>query len=290
MSIINALTIDVEEYYHGLEFEAAVGPEGRTQLPSRVEESVDRVLRVLATARTGGTFFVLGCVAREHPAMVRRIAAAGHEVACHGDAHELVTRQTPAEFRDDVRRARRSLEDLVGEAVVGYRAPNYSITDRTPWAFDILRDEGFRYDSSVYPIYHDRYGFPGAPRFPHLLRDGDGGALWEFPLATVRVFGVNLPIGGGGIFRLFPYHVFRAGIRRVNRRDGQGIVFYFHPWELDPGQPRPPMPLTHRFRHYARLHRAEAKVARLLRDIPFASIRDVMAPLLTAAPIAKARG
>jgi polysaccharide deacetylase family protein (PEP-CTERM system associated) len=278
-STTNALTVDVEEYYHGLEFEAAVGDQ-RTALPSRVEDSVDRVLGILADAKVSATFFVLGCVARGHRAMVRRIVDGGHEIACHGDAHELVSRQPPVEFRLDVRRAKESLEDIIGQPVIGYRAPNYSIDRRNLWAFDVLLEEGFRYDSSVYPIYHDRYGFPNAPRGPHVVRHGDGGPLWEFPLATVDVFGVRLPIGGGGPFRLLPCALFRSGIRRTNRRDGQPAVFYFHPWELDAGQPRPPMPLAHRFRHYVNLHRMESKIVRLLNDISFASIRSVMAPLL----------
>lgn len=275
--VCNALTVDVEEYYHGMEFEAAVPPDDRRHLPSRVEASVDRVLRLLDASRVHATFFVLGSVARAHPAMVTRIAEAGHEIACHGDAHELVPRQTPAEFRADVRRARESLEDIVGHAVIGYRAPNYSIREETAWAFDVLLEEGFRYDSSVYPIHHDRYGFPAAPRFPYRLRGRGEQALWELPLGTVRALGLNFPIGGGGPFRLFPYVFFRAGIRRVNWREGQGVTFYFHPWELDPDQPRPPMPFLHRFRHYVNLDRSEAKLARLLHDVRFAPARDVLA-------------
>jgi polysaccharide deacetylase family protein (PEP-CTERM system associated) len=266
----------VEEYYHGVEFEAAVPPAERHRLPSRVEPSVDRVLALLDEARVKATFFVVGCVAAAHPVMVKRVAAEGHEIACHGYAHEFVSRQSPAAFREDVRRAKRLLEDVTGEEVIGYRAPNYSITERSLWAFGILADEGFCYDSSVYPIRHDRYGFPNAPRFPHMLRRTNGHGLWEFPLATVRLFGTNLPVGGGGVFRLLPYHYFRAGIRAINRRDRQPVIFYFHPWELDPGQPRPPMPWRHRFRHYVNLDRTGSKLARLLRDIPFARVRDVL--------------
>ena len=274
--MVNALSVDVEEYYHGIEFEAAVPPSERHHLPSRVEPSVDRVLALLDATKVRATFFILGCVAEAHPGMVKRIAAQGHEIACHGHTHELVWRQTPEAFRADIRRAKRVLEDQVGDPVIGYRAPNYSISKGNAWAFDILLEEGFRYDSSIYPIRHDRYGAPHAPRFPHILRGCDGHALWEFPLGTVRVFGVNLPIGGGGPFRLFPYQYFRAGIEAVNRREGKGVIFYFHPWELDPDQPRPPMPWHHRFRHYVNLDRAEAKLRRLLGDVQFAPAREVL--------------
>jgi polysaccharide deacetylase family protein (PEP-CTERM system associated) len=272
----NALTIDVEEYYHGMEFEAALPSEERKRLPSRVEPSVERVLALLDRTAVQATFFVLGCVARQHRGIVKAIQKRGHEIACHGDTHELVSRQTPGEFRGDVRRAKAVLEDLAGEPVIGYRAPNYSISEKTAWAFDILGEEDFRYDSSVYPIHHDRYGFPKAPRFPHVLRGCGARTLWEFPLGTMRLFELNFPIGGGGPFRLFPYAYFRHGIRRVNRREGHSTVFYFHPWELDPGQPRTPMPFLDKFRHYVNLHRSEIKLERLLRDIPFAPAREVL--------------
>jgi polysaccharide deacetylase family protein (PEP-CTERM system associated) len=275
-TVINALSVDLEEYYHGVEFESAVPPAERRRLPSRVEPSVDRVLALLDEAGVKATFFVLGCVAGAHPIMVKRLAAEGHEIACHGYAHEFVSRQTPATFREDVRQAKRLLEDLTGDEVLGYRAPNYSITESTLWAFGILAEEGFRYDSSVYPIRHDRYGFPNAPRFPHVLRRTEGHTLWEFPLATVQVLGMNLPLGGGGVFRLLPYPYFRAGICAVNRHARQPIMFYFHPWELDPKQPRPPMPWHHRFRHYVNLHRTPAKLARLLRDVRFAPAGQVL--------------
>jgi polysaccharide deacetylase family protein (PEP-CTERM system associated) len=274
--VMNALTVDVEEYYHGLEFEAAVPPAERQRLPSRVEGSVERILEILDAARTRATFFVLGSVAEAHPVMIRRIAAQGHEIACHGYGHRLVWRQTPEEFRVDVARAKGILEDLVGRAVLGYRAPNYSINRSNAWALDVLLAQGFRYDSSVYPIHHDRYGIPDAPRFPHVVRRRDGRELWELPIGTVKLLGVNLPIGGGGPFRLFPYHYFRAGIRAVNRREGRGVVFYLHPWELDPDQPRPPMPFHHRVRHYVNLHRLADKLRRLLADIPFGPAADLL--------------
>lgn len=274
--IVNALSIDVEEYYHGMEFEAAVSPAGRRLLPSRVESSVERVLALLDRFNVRATFFTLGCVAEEHPGMVKRIAVHGHEIACHGYSHELVWRQKPDQFRADIRRAKGVLEDLAGQSVIGYRAPNYSIVKSSAWAFDILLEEGFRYDSSIYPIHHDRYGLPGAPRFPYPLTRSNGRALWEFPIGTLRILGMNLPIGGGGPFRLLPYHYFSRGIRAVNRKEGKPIIFYFHPWELDPDQPRPPMPWHHRLRHYANLTKAESKLRQLLQDIPFAPARQVL--------------
>lgn len=274
--VVNALSIDVEEYYHGIEFEAAMPGGWRSLLPSRVEPSVDRVLGLLVHARVRATFFILGCVAASHSGMVRRIAADGHEIACHGYDHEMVSRQTPEDFRSDVRRAKHLLENLSGQEVLGYRAPNYSINNANQWAYDILLAEGFRYDSSLYPIFHDRYGAPDSPRFPYLLRQLDGHALWEFPIGTIRLMGVNIPIGGGGPFRLFPYPMFRAGIQAVNRREKKGVIFYFHPWELDAGQPRPAMPWHHRFRHYVNLQKTETKLRHLLRDIPFAPAREVL--------------
>ena len=274
--MLNALTVDIEEYYHGMEFEAAVAPHERALLPSRVESSVARVLDLLDQHRVQATFFVVGQVAAAHPAMVHRIALAGHEIACHSDGHELVWRQTPDEFRADIRRAKARLEALSGQSVLGYRAPNFSIRREQAWAYDILLEEGFRYDSSIYPILHDRYGEFNAPRFPYILRQHGHRTLYEFPLSTARLLGVNLPIGGGGYFRLLPTAWFRRGIRRVNTRDGQPAIFYFHPWELDPHQPRPPMPWPHRFRHYVNLDRMEAKLYRLLRRVRFAPVSQVL--------------
>jgi polysaccharide deacetylase family protein (PEP-CTERM system associated) len=274
--VVNALSIDLEEYYHGMEFEAALGPDRGRHLPSRVEWSTGRVLEVLERQGVRATFFVVGAVAEAHPELIRRIAAAGHEVACHGYAHELVNRQDPSSFRRDVRRAKDLLEDLSGQPVLGYRAPNYSIGSAEAWAFDVLLDEGFVYDSSLYPIRHDRYGDPGAPRFVHEITRDSGRTLKEFPIGTLRLAGVNWPIGGGGIFRLLPAVLFQWALLRVNRHEGHGAMFYFHPWELDPHQPRPPMPLHHRFRHYVNLRRYERKLERLIRAVPFAPASEVL--------------
>jgi polysaccharide deacetylase family protein (PEP-CTERM system associated) len=259
-----------------MEFESAVPPEQRSTLPSRVEDSVDRVLALLAAHGATATFFIVGQVAEQHAHMVRRIAAAQHEIACHSYCHELVFRQTPQEFRLDVRQAKAILEDETGTAVIGYRAPNYSITTAQSWAYDILLEEGFRYDSSVYPISHDRYGYPNAPRFPYPLRGDSHSGLIEFPIGTVRLWGRNFPIGGGGYFRLFPEVLVRYGIQYVNGRELHPVMFYFHPWELDPDQPHPPMPWHHRFRHYVGISRQETKLARLFNRIPFRATREIL--------------
>jgi polysaccharide deacetylase family protein (PEP-CTERM system associated) len=280
--VVNALTIDVEEYYHATIFQEAVG--GRTAgLESRVESSTERVLELLESAGIRATFFILGEVAAEHPAIVRKIAGAGHEVACHDYHHTLVFGRSPEIFRAEVRRAKMVLEDVSGQAVLGYRAPSFSIGPEERWAYAILADEGYRYDSSVYPIIHDRYGDRGAPRFPYEIWRCGQQRLLEFPIGTVRLFGTNLPIGGGGYFRLLPGRLIEAGIRRVNRHEGKPVMFYFHPWELDPGQPRPAMAWHRRFRHYVGQHRHEIKLARLLRRVRFGTVRDALAQTMPGA-------
>lgn len=274
--ITNALSVDVEEYYHGREFEAAIPAEQRCYLPSRVTDSTEKVLALLEMLTVRATFFVVGQIAEEHPALLRKIHRAGHEIACHSYRHELVSRQTPAEFRIDVRRAKQVLEDFTGAPILGFRAPNYSIGPDQDWAYDILLEEGFFYDSSVYPILHDRYGYPTAPRFPHTIRTSGSRDLIEFPIGTVRMGGVNIPIGGGGYFRLLPVNFFTRGIHRVNEREQQPVMFYFHPWELDLHQPCPPMPLHHRFRHYVGIEKQEAKLYRLLRHCRFGTVKEIL--------------
>jgi polysaccharide deacetylase family protein (PEP-CTERM system associated) len=218
----------------------------------------------------------VGAVAEKHRRLIRRIAREGHEIGCHSYAHELVSRLTPAQFREDLRRGKGILEQLTGRPVVGYRAPNYSIGPAQQWAYEALADAGFIYDSSSYPIHHDRYGSPGAPRFPYLVwQDGDR-RLIEFPIGTARLLGMNMPIGGGGYFRLLPVDFTRRGIRRVNDVENQGVMFYFHPWELDAGQPRTQMPLHHRFRHYVNLERFEEKLTIILETFAFAPAVEVL--------------
>jgi polysaccharide deactylase family protein, PEP-CTERM locus subfamily len=275
-TVVNALSVDVEEYYHAGIYREGMGRTCACGLESRVEASVERVLRLFSDHEVRATFFVLGEVARATPALVRKIAGEGHELASHGDRHELVSTQRPGEFREDVHRAKATVEDLSGRSVLGYRAPNFSIGRNEAWAYDVLLAEGFRYDSSVYPILHDRYGDREAPRFPHAVRANGHGPLLEFPIGTTRVWGINLPIGGGGYFRLLPVRLSRHGIRRVNTREGRPVMFFFHPWELDPEQPRPWMPWRHRVRHYVGMEREEAKLATLLRSCRFATAREVL--------------
>jgi polysaccharide deacetylase family protein (PEP-CTERM system associated) len=268
---VNVLTVDVEEYYHGVEFTQALGREALSRLPSRVVPQTERLLDLLETHAARATFFVLGVVAQRHARLVRAIAARGHELASHGWDHTPVTALGPAGFRQDVRRAKQALEHAAGTTVWGYRAPNYSIGPDTPWVFTVLYEEGFSYDASVHPIAHDRYGFPDAPRFPHVAMETEGGDFWEVPVGTARCARVNLPLGGG-FFRLFPAALLRAAIASVNRRDGRPVVFYVHPWELDRDQPRLPMKPAHRFRHYVGLANAEAKLGGLLGTFGFTSI------------------
>jgi polysaccharide deacetylase family protein (PEP-CTERM system associated) len=273
-SVVNALTVDVEEYYHGVEFTEVLGVDGVRRLPSRVVSQTERLLDVLDAHGARGTFFTLGVVAQRHPRLVRAIAERGHEVGSHGWDHTPVYRLGMDGFRADVRRAKHAVEQATGRSVRGYRAPNYSIRRDTPWAFGVLIDEGLVYDSSIYPVVHDRYGFPDAPRFPHVAQSVDGVELWEVPVGTARFAWTNLPIGGG-FFRLFPTSLLRTAIASVNRLERQPVVLYVHPWEFDPAQPRPPMTWRQRFRHYTGLATAEQKLRALLADFRFAAIDAV---------------
>jgi polysaccharide deacetylase family protein (PEP-CTERM system associated) len=282
--IINAMTIDVEDYFHANALAEAAPISRWEQLDSRVEPNTDRLLDLFARVGITGTFFVLGWVAERYPSIVRRIRAAGHEVASHGYWHQLIYDLPPDRFRDDVRRSKALLEDLTGAAVRGYRAPSYSITTRSLWALDVLIEEGYEYDASIFPIRHDRYGIPDAPRHPHRLTR-DAGWLIEAPPSTVRLVGTNLPIAGGGYFRLLPYGWTRWGIARVNRIERRPVIFYLHPWEVDPDQPRMAVNRVSRFRHYRNLHLTASRLERLLRDFAFGPLADV---LRNAAPFAAA--
>jgi polysaccharide deacetylase family protein (PEP-CTERM system associated) len=252
-------------------------------MESRVERNTDAILDLFDEFAVRSTFFVLGWVAERHPELVRRIAARGHEIASHGYAHRLVYEQIPAAFRDDVRRAKAILEEACGRRVVGYRAPSYSITQRSLWALDVLVEEGYEYDSSIYPIHHDRYGIPGAIRHPHCI-DLQAGTIVEVPGSTTRAAAINLPIGGGGYFRLLPYWWTRWGIGRVNRLEGRPVVFYLHPWEIDPDQPYLPAGALGRFRHYRNLHRTYDRLRQLLSDFRFDTVERVVGDVRIAVP------
>ncbi len=272
-AVANAMTVDVEDWFQVQAFAGTLPRDQWEILPRRVEANTDAFLEMFARAGVHATFFTLGWVADRHPALVRRIVAAGHELASHGYAHRLAHEQTPADFRDDVGRARRILEDVGGVAVAGYRAPTFSINTRNPWAFDVLADEGYTYSSSIFPIRHDLYGMPDAPRVPHRVA---GGRLLEIPMTTVRLGGRNLPCAGGGYFRLLPYALFRAGLKRVNRSEGACGIFYTHPWEIDPGQPRvEAAPRMAKFRHYLNIGRTAGRIRQLLRDFAWDRVDKV---------------
>lgn len=263
--IRNAMTIDVEDYFQVSVFAPHIAREDWPKMPCRVEANIDRILQLLSERNVPATFFTLGWIAERYPSMVRRIVAGGHELASHGYAHLRASDQDEAQFRDDIVRSKHILEDIGGQPVLGYRAPSFSIGKRNLWALDVLRESGYRYSSSIYPIQHDHYGMPDAPRFAFYPNGSDG--LLEVPVTTVRLMQRNLPAGGGGYFRFFPYAMSRWMMQQVNRKDQQSAIFYFHPWELDPGQPRQSgIGLKTRFRHYVNLERMETRIRALTRD------------------------
>ena len=270
--IRNAFTVDVEDYFQVSALAPYIARADWDGIECRVERNVERILALLDESGNRGTFFTLGWIAQRYPAMVKRIAAAGHEIASHGSAHLRATDQSPAEFLDDITRSKALLEDITGVEVRGYRAPSFSIGHTNPWALDCVVQAGYRYSSSIYPVKHDHYGMPDAPRFAYQSREG----LIEVPVTTARVGSRNLPAGGGGYFRLLPYALSRWLIRRVNEQDRQPAMFYFHPWEIDPDQPRVAGtdPKT-RFRHYVNLARTEPRLRQLLRDFRWGRVDRV---------------
>jgi polysaccharide deacetylase family protein (PEP-CTERM system associated) len=262
--LTNAMTVDVEDYFHVNAFADVIERRQWDSFDMRVDRNTRCVLDLFAAANIKATFFVLGWVAQRKPELIRYIAAQGHEIACHGLNHELVFRQTPAVFRDETVTAKKVIEDAVGQRVRGYRASTYSITKQSMWALDILEELGFEYDSSVFPMRHDVYGVPGASRFSYRTPSGK---MLEVPLSTVEVFGARVPCSGGGYFRLLPYAAFRWALRRLNNVDQQPGVFYFHPWEVDPEQPRVAgASWKSNFRHYTNLAATAGRLSRLLRD------------------------
>jgi polysaccharide deacetylase family protein (PEP-CTERM system associated) len=280
--IKNAMTIDVEDYFHVTAFANVVDRSRWDDLEYRAERNTHRAMQLFADAGVKATFFVLGWVAKRSPGLVRDIAAAGHEIACHGMSHQLVYKQTREVFFEETRDSKKLLEDITGAKVRGYRAASYSITRDSLWALDILAELGFEYDSSIFPVRHDIYGMRHAPRGP--FRPGVGDLL-EVPLTTVEVLGNRLPAGGGGYFRILPYAFFKWALRRVNERDGLPGVFYFHPWEIDPAQPRIAAGWRSQFRHYHNLDRTESRLQALLRDFAWDRMdRVFLEPARVAAP------
>ena len=271
----NLLSVDVEDYFQVQAFADVVARESWDQWPSRVVANTERALDLFARHRVCGTFFFLGWVAERFPALVRRVQESGHELACHGYWHRTIYSLTPEQFREDTRNAKHRIEQAAGVRVYGYRAPSWSVTRQSLWALDILAEEGFTYDSSIFPIRHDLYGIPGAQRFRYTHQCGNGLTLEEFPPATVSLLGCTAPAAGGGYLRLFPLWYNTWAFRQIGARQ-QPVVVYFHPWELDPGQPRIAAKLRSRFRHYHHLDKMESRLERLLGAYPFQRFCDAL--------------
>ena len=274
--MLNALSIDVEDYYHVGAFELVIRPEDWDRYESRVERNTLRILDLLDTHKTKATFFVLGWVAERYPHLVGAIQGGGHEVASHGYAHQRIYTQTPDQFRAETRRSKRILEDATGQPIIGYRAANYSITKESLWALEILQEEGFGYDSSIFPIHHDRYGIPSYSRFCHVIQTHNGSGLVEFPPSTLRLSGINIPVAGGGYFRIFPYALTRWSVSYLNEKAHQPALVYFHPWEIDPAQPRIHAKALSKFRQYFNLEKTEGRLIRLLKEFSFGTVSRVL--------------
>jgi len=267
---VNYLTIDVEDYFQVAAFEKVINPSTWENYPSRVEQNTTRILDLLDTYGVKGTFFIVGWTAERFPGLVKDIIARGHEIGCHSYQHQKIYNQSSAEFRRDTQKAKDILEHLSGRPVVGYRAPTYSITKKSLWALDILQDLGFKWDSSIFPIVHDNYGIPDAPRFTYKLPDQD---MLEYPISTALYFGQKIPVAGGGYFRIFPFWFTKLALGKINKVEKHPFIFYLHPWEVDPDQPK----ATHagwksRFRHYHNLGKTEERLHRLLKEFRFGPI------------------
>jgi polysaccharide deacetylase family protein (PEP-CTERM system associated) len=272
--VTNAMTVDVEDYFQVSAFESHVLKSQWDSLPHRVADNTSRILDLFAQQHIKATFFTLGWVAERYPQLIHRMIAEGHELASHGYQHIRVTEQNPEEFRQDIRKTKQLLEDIGGQEIIGYRAASYSIGASNLWALQILEEEGFQYSSSIYPVKHDLYGMPSAPRYaftPENTRK-----LLEVPITTLNILGRNMPCGGGGFFRLYPYQISKLAYRYINYVEHQSGIFYFHPWEIDPDQPRQQnLPMKSRFRHYLNLKRMENRLTRLLEDFSWDTMQNV---------------
>jgi polysaccharide deacetylase family protein (PEP-CTERM system associated) len=284
----NALTVDLEEYFQVSNFDQLIDRDRWNTLPSRVVEQTQRLLDLFDSTQSSATFFVLGWIAERHPQLLRQIAERGHEIACHGYGHELVYELGPERFRRDLRRARSAIEDATGVAVRGYRAPSYSITSASLWALPILVEEGFSFDSSIFPIRHPRYGIPSFSRRPVQLELEGGTSISEFPLTTLPLGPVNLPLAGGAYLRFLPPALFRWGFARLEAA-ASALILYVHPWEIDPDQPRQPARWRVRINHYHNLHRTEERLRGLLERFQFASVGDVLGRLESSGRLAPYR-
>ncbi len=275
--VLNAFSVDVEDYFQVAALAPAIPVESWPTREYRVEANTGVILDLCAEKNIRGTFFILGWVAEKSPQLVKRIAEAGHEIACHGFSHQLIYRQTREVFREETFRSKHFLEDTIGKAVTGYRAASFSITSNSLWALDTLIDAGFEYDSSVFPIHHDRYGIPGASPAPGKIVAPSQRTLVEFPMSAAKFFGMQVPVSGGGYFRILPYWVTRAGLKQINEEAGRPFTFYLHPWEVDPGQPRVTgISAFSRFRHYTNLDKCAPRLRRVLGDFSFGTMREVL--------------
>ena len=273
-AVINAMTVDVEDYFHASAFDRVVSRTSWDQLESRVVANTRRLLDLFNHQGVRATFFMLGWVADKFPSLVREIADSGHELASHGYLHQLVYMLTPDQFREDVRRSKATIEQIAGVRVRGYRAPSFSIVKDSLWALDVLIEEGFAFDASIFPIRHDRYGIPDAPRQPHVIQRS-AGSIVEVPSSTVRFASINYPIAGGGYFRLYPYQLTKWGITKLNRAE-QPAVVYIHPWEVDPEQPRLPASIAAQFRHHVGVHTTIDKLRKVMNDFSFGPVASVL--------------
>jgi polysaccharide deacetylase family protein (PEP-CTERM system associated) len=277
--IRNALTVDVEDYFHVSAFSDSISRSDWNNHTLRVERNTHQLLDLFDEHDVKVTFFVLGWVAERVTGLIKELASRGHEVACHGYSHQLVYKQSQDVFREETLRSKALLEDIIQLPVRGYRAASYSITKRSLWALDILAEAGFDYDSSIFPVHHDRYGIPDAPKFPYQLTTPKGHSLLEFPLSTANFLGYRLPMAGGGYFRLYPYPLTRAGLRQINNRAHKPFIFYLHPWEIDADQPRVQASWLSRFRHYNNLDKCESRLRKLMSEFQFTTTWEVLGDL-----------
>jgi polysaccharide deacetylase family protein (PEP-CTERM system associated) len=275
-NIINAITVDVEDYYQVSAFSKQIDKQKWDEFPSRVNHNTRRILKIFDDKKINSTFFVLGWIAERYPELIKEISDCGHEIASHGYSHDLIYDQTPNVFRDEAKRSKDLLEDIINKTVLGYRAASYSITRESIWAIDILIELGFKYDSSIFPIIHDRYGIPGGETAPHILRTNKGKSIIEFPLSTVGTKKIRLPISGGGYFRLFPYWISKKGLNRINSHESIPFIFYMHPWEIDKDQPRIKSKMISEFRHYNNIKKFEDRLIKLLDDFKFDTVSAVL--------------
>lgn len=269
----NVLSVDVEDYFHVAALSETIKVEQWSEISPRVVNNTKRLLDIFDRNNVKATHFVLGWVAERFPNLIREIDSRGHEVASHGYSHQLVYEQTPELFHAETLKSKEILEDILGKKIIGYRAASYSITKKSLWALDILSELGFKYDSSIFPIHHDRYGIPGAETLPHLLKTSGGNQIVEFPLTTTSIFGIKMPAAGGGYFRLYPYLLSKYLLQKAQNA-GKPIVFYLHPWEIDYEQPRVNVGLLSRFRHYNNLHKCEHRLDKLLSDFAFGTMQE----------------